>query len=135
MAAAQAAATDLFRRSCISAVVQAAAQYQPTSSDDAAQMRDTVTGLIDAEIVIAGDQGEDATYSAMKSLRAAVVADLNARGGALAAIKTFQLPARLPALTLANRIYRDASRADELVEQASTVHPAFMPQSFKALSV
>lgn len=135
MATAQAAATDLFRRSCISAVAQAAAQYQPTSSDDAAQMRDTVTALIDAEIVIAGDQGEDETYSAMKSLRAAVVADLNARGGALAAIKTFQFPASLPALTLANRIYRDAARADELVEQASPVHPAFMPRSFKALSV
>lgn len=135
MATAQEAATDLFRRSCISAVAQAAAQYQPTSSDDAAQMRDTVTALIDAEIVIAGDQGEDDTYSAMKSLRAAVVADLNARGGALAAIKTFQFPASLPALTLANRIYRDAGRADELVEQASPVHPAFMPRSFKALSV
>ncbi|BCQ23161.1 DNA circularization N-terminal domain-containing protein [Caballeronia sp. NK8] len=135
MASAQGAASDLFRRACVAAVAQASSQYQPTSSDDAAAMRDTVTALIDAEIVIAGDQGADNTYDAMKTLRAAVVADLNTRGAALAAMKTFQFAASLPALVLANRMYRDAARADEIVGEANPVHPAFMPLSFKALSV
>lgn len=135
MSTVQSASTDLFRRSCIAAVAQASSEYQPTSSDDAASMRDTVTALIDSEIQVAGDQGSDNTYDAMKTLRAAVVADLNARGGALAAMKTFQFAGSLPSLTLANRMYRDATRADELVEEADPIHPAFMPLTFKALSV
>ena len=135
MAKAQSATTDLLRRASIAAVAQAASMYQPTSSDDAASVRRSVTSLIDREIRVAGDQGEDNTYQAMKTLRAAVVADLNSRGGALPSIKTFQFAGSLPAPVLANRIYRDSSRADGLVEQANPVHPAFMPATFKALSV
>jgi prophage DNA circulation protein len=130
----QNACADLFRRTCIAAVAQASSTYQPTSSDDAAQVRDTVTGLIDAELTIAGDQGEDETYEAMRTLRTAVVADLNARGAGLAAIKSFAFSSSLPAPVLANRIYRDASRADDLVAQAQPIHPLFMPATFKALS-
>ncbi|HBA7856845.1 TPA: multidrug DMT transporter permease, partial [Escherichia coli] len=37
-----------------------------------------------------------------------------------------------PSLALANRLYQDASRADELVQAVSPVHPAFMPLSFTA---
>ena len=134
MSTMQAACADLFRRTCVAAVAQASSTYQPSSSDDAAQVRDAVTDLIDAELAIAGDQGEDETYQAMRTLRAAVVADLNARGAGLSSIKTFVFPASMPALTLANRIYRDASRADDLVAQADPIHPLFMPTTFKALS-
>jgi prophage DNA circulation protein len=135
MATVQSATTDLLRRASVAAVAQAVSVYQPTSSDDAASVRRTVTGLIDREIRVAGDQGEDNTYEAMKTLRAAVVADLNARGGALPSIKTFEFAGSLPAPVLANRIYRNSSRSDGLVEQANPVHPAFMPPAFKALSV
>jgi prophage DNA circulation protein len=41
----------------------------------------------------------------------------------------------LPALVLAHRIYDDAGRADQLVQQVQPVHPLFMPQSFQALAV
>ncbi|MCV5934699.1 multidrug DMT transporter permease, partial [Escherichia coli] len=37
-----------------------------------------------------------------------------------------------PSLALANRLYQDAARADELVQAVSPVHPAFMPLSFTA---
>jgi prophage DNA circulation protein len=134
MATMQSACGDLFRRAAIGTVALAASKYQPTSADDAATVRDAVTSLIDSEIEVAGNQGEDDTYGALRSLRAAVVQDLNKRGAGLASIKTFNMKASLPALVLAHRIYRDASRADELVAQADPVHPAFMPQSFRALS-
>jgi prophage DNA circulation protein len=85
-------------------------------------------------MAVAGDQGEDETYEALSTLRAAVVADLNKRGAGLSSIKTFNLPSTLPSLALATRLYRDPTRSDELVAQANPVHPAFMPTTFKALA-
>ncbi|WP_205182649.1 DNA circularization protein [Burkholderia sp. LMG 13014] len=134
MKTAEGACSDLFRRYAIGAVAQASAAYQPSSSDEAAQVRDFVTGLIDAEMSIAGDSGADQTYQALSALRSAVVGDLNRRGAALSAIKTFTFPDTVPSLALAMRIYRDPTRADELVSQADPVHPAFMPTTFKALA-
>jgi prophage DNA circulation protein len=130
----QAACGDMFRRAAIASVALASSTYQPTSSDDAASMRDQVSALLDAEIDIAGDQGEDDTYEALRTLRAAVVADLNKRGAGLSSIRTFDFAASMPVLVLANRIYRDATRADELTTQIDPIHPAFCPKSFKALA-
>ncbi|HDR9510661.1 TPA: hypothetical protein QDC03_005836 [Burkholderia cepacia] len=93
-----------------------------------------MTALIDSEIEVAGNQGEDQTYEALRSLRAAIIQDLNKRGAGLSSIKTFDMKGGLPSLVLGQRLYRDAGRADELVTQANPVHPAFMPLSFRALS-
>ncbi|UEP42985.1 DNA circularization protein [Burkholderia sp. B21-005] len=134
MGGVEGACADLFRRTSIGAVAQASASYQPRSSDDAAQIRDFVTGLIDSEMAIAGDSGADQTYEALSALRAAVVADLNRRGAALSSIKTFEVAQPMPSLALATRIYRDPTRADELVSEADPVHPAFFPTTFKALA-
>ncbi|WP_244807986.1 DNA circularization protein [Caballeronia zhejiangensis] len=134
MATMQSACSDLFRRSTIASIAVAASNYEPTSSDDAARVRSQVLDLIDAEMTVSGDQGDDETYEALRSLRQAVVSDLNQRGASLPAMRTFAFATPLPSLTLANRIYRDASRADDLVAQADPVHPAFFPTSFKALA-
>jgi prophage DNA circulation protein len=134
MATIQRSCGDLFRRAAVVSVCRASANYQPSSYDDAAALRATVTGLLDAEIQIAGDQGEDATYNALRSVRAAVVQDLTARGGSLAKLVTINTGRPLPALALAQRAYRDASRSDELIAEAEPIHPAFMPTSFKALA-
>ena len=40
----------------------------------------------------------------------------------------------MPSLALAQRLYRDPDRADDLVARAAPAHPAFMPVRFKALS-
>ncbi len=125
---------DLLRRATVAQVAVSATSYQPTSANDASAMRDSITALLDSEITIAANQGEDGVYTALKTLRQSVVADLDARGSGLAAIATFSFGNTMPALTLANRLYRDATRSDELVVQANPVHPAFMQTSFKALS-
>jgi prophage DNA circulation protein len=127
------ASSDLFRRAAVIALAQAASGYQPTSHDDAAAVRIQVTGRLDAEIAIAGDQGQDETYNALRDLRTAVVQDLTARGTSLAALVVVSTPLSLPAPVLAQRLYRDAGRADELVAEANPIHPAFMPTTFKAL--
>jgi prophage DNA circulation protein len=130
----QGACGDLFRRAAVVALATASSSYQPTSYNDAVTIRETVTGFIDNEITIAGDEGDDSTYGALRALRQAVVTDLVARGANLAQVTTFTFGAPLPALYLANRIYQDPTRSDQLVAQANPVHPAFMPASFQALA-
>lgn len=134
MASVQVGMGNLFRRLAVVTLANASAGYQPSSADDASAVRDQVTGLIDNEVEMAGDGGEDASFRALRTLRQAVVADLNSRGAALPSLKTFEFQAQLPAAALALRIYRDPSRADQLVSQANPAHPSFMPRSFQALA-
>jgi prophage DNA circulation protein len=134
MATAQNATAALLRRSAVIGACQASARYLPTSYDDAAAMRAQMCALLDGEIQVAADAGQDETYQALRGLRAAVVADLTARGGQLSRVTTVTTPAPVPALVLALRLYRDPTRADELIQQADPIHPAFMPTSFKALA-
>jgi prophage DNA circulation protein len=62
------------------------------------------------------------------------VQDLTVRATSLAALTTVSLGAALPAPVLAQRLYRDSTRADELLQAVDPVHPAFMPMSFQALA-
>lgn len=125
---------DAFRRAALVELALAATDYQPASYDDAFHLREVVAGALDAEIAIAGDQGEDGVYAAFRTLRAAVVQDLTARGADLAQVRTFTLGGSLPALAVAQRLYGDAARADGLVAQVDPVHPLFMPPVFQVLA-
>lgn len=132
-ASAQAVA-GMFQRSAAAALVTAAGAYQPTSADDAAALMDSLAELLDDLATAAADAGDDQSYAALRSARAAIVKDLRARGGTLAHIATFEFGAQLPALALAQRLYRDPTRADQLVGQVNPISPLFMPSSFQALA-
>jgi prophage DNA circulation protein len=99
-------------------------------------VRGTVTSALDAEIQTAGDEGNDETFNAFRALRVAVVQDLTARGATLAPIVTVMPPPATPALVLAQRFYRDSSRADQLVSEAGDVcdNPLFMPSPLQVLA-
>lgn len=128
------AVAALFRRAAIAQLITATASYQPSSSADAQATLSKITTLLDAEIISTADAGDDSTYMAFRAVREAVVKDLNTRGSQLSAIKTYTIGANLPALVVAQKIYQDPTRADELVTQAGPQHPAFMPASFDALA-
>ncbi len=130
----QTALGALFRRSMMTALARASALYQPSSSTDAANLRGQLDTTFSAEIDIAGDTPDDATFLALRQMRAAVILDLNTRGGALPVLETFNFPAPLPACVLAQMLYQDPSRTDELIVQIDPIHPAFCPPSFQALS-
>lgn len=125
---------DIVRRAAAVALARAGSTYQPASYDDANAVRATITAALDHEIDVAGDAGDDASFNALRALRVAVVQDLAARGANLAPIVTVTSAAPLPAVVLAQRLYRDASRADQLITEADCISPLFMPTSFKALA-
>jgi prophage DNA circulation protein len=129
-----AAVNDLYRRAVVVALARAGTTYQPSSYNDANAVRALIVAALDAEIAIAGDEGDDPSFNALRALRVTVVQDLTARGATLAPIVTVQSAQSMPALWWAQRLYKDATRADQLVQEAGPVNPLFMPLSFQALS-
>ncbi|SUY95393.1 phage DNA circularisation protein [Citrobacter freundii] len=74
------------------------------------------------------------TYRDLIALHNTVVSTLTERGANLARFTEYQFHSSLPSLVLAERIYQDPTRNNELVRCVNPVHPAFMPLDFKALS-
>jgi prophage DNA circulation protein len=134
MATVRDAAAALCRRMALVSLARSSAAYQPVSYQDAAGRREALAALFDAEITAAGDAGEDDAYTALKALRAAVIADLTARGASLPQVVTAAFRASLPALMIAQMLYRDASRSDEITREAGSPHPGACPLSFQVLA-
>ncbi|RJF81650.1 multidrug DMT transporter [Azospirillum cavernae] len=128
------ATATLVRRAALAEVARAAARYEPPSHDQAVETRSRVVELIDAEMTRAGDAGQDQTYQALRALRTAVSVDLTERGASLTRRVVVSTARPQPALVLAQRLYQDPARSDELVEQSGAIHPAFLPVSFNALA-
>jgi prophage DNA circulation protein len=134
MAAMRDAMAAACRRAALVSLARASAAYQPSSYDDAAALRVSLAAALDNEITAAGDAGEDASYTALKALRSAVVQDLTVRGASLPSIVTVNLQLPLPSLVIAHRLYLDASRSDQIAAESSAIHPAFCPTTFQALA-
>ncbi|MDH4745819.1 DNA circularization N-terminal domain-containing protein [Sphingomonas sp. CBMAI 2297] len=117
-------------------LARATTTYKPASYDDAFALLRRITDAIDAALNVASEQGQDSLYEALRTLRVAVVDDLRARGATLTHVRTFEVPAAIPALALAQRFYRDPARAEELVAAAGPkcVSPLFMPTKIQALA-
>ncbi|AUT47016.1 DNA circularization protein [Achromobacter sp. AONIH1] len=133
MSRTQGACAAMLRRSALAELARASAEYEPASFDDAVATRDQVTRLLDTEIQLAGDTGEDAVYQALREVRQAVVQDMDTRGGRLSRMRDVSVATDLPAPVLSIRLYRTGQRSDELVVQTDPDHPAFMPTRFRAL--
>lgn len=83
----------------------------------------------------AANQFNNRVYRALVALHAAATRDLTQRARPLPRLTTYAFPARVPALTLANRLYGDGGRAGEIIaENRDVVHPLFMPAAGRALS-
>lgn len=123
----------MLRRCTMAALAEASALYQPFSADDAAALRGQLADLLQTEIDIAGDHPDDNSFAALSSLRSAVIKDLDTRGANLPQLQTVATNLPQPACVIAQRLYQDAGRTDELITEANPAHPAFMPVSFRAL--
>jgi prophage DNA circulation protein len=132
-AAADAIASNLRCAAC-AALGAAATAYQPISYQDAQAVRRAVCDALDAEATRAGDVGRDATYQALRDLRAAVALDLAVRGANLAWLVEVETRASIPSLAEAWTLYADTPREPGLVASADPPHPLFMPTSFPALN-
>ena len=103
--------------------------------------RDTVEALLvqmagefDTAIQDAADRVDSASYLALIALNAAVTQYLVTTEQPLPFLTTYTFNESIPSLVLAQRLYADPTRADELVAQNHTINPAFMQASGVCLS-
>jgi prophage DNA circulation protein len=105
-----------------------------TSSQDAADLRATLTQAFDAAETAAGNAGLDDSYADLVNLENAVIADITQRMLQLPALTSYKFPQSPNALALAWRLYQDAERCDELVDRTNAVNPSFLPNAGRVLS-
>jgi hypothetical protein len=87
----------------------------------------------DAEVA-AADALDTDVYRALVALHAATIADLSTRSIPLPNLVTYSVGRSYTALGLAQRLYGDPTRAEQLVAEGHVVHPYFMPKTGRALS-
>lgn len=122
----QRALQDLNRRTAAVEMARAATRVDLVSSADAAAVRDQVDAALDVEILAAGDAGDDQVFAELRELRANSLNDLDTRGARLPAVRTFRVPATLPALVIANQLYDDPTRDSEIIDRNSIRAPGFV---------
>jgi hypothetical protein len=104
------------------------------SRTDVDVLMDAMAIIID-DIKLRGSESFEVNdYRNVVALSALLIYHLSATERLLPQIVTYHMPVNYPALALANRIYGDASRSDELIAENKTVHPAFMQRDIIALS-
>lgn len=120
--------------SLVGPLAEALSDWQPDTSTQARNMLIWVADLFDQLQTVAGNNNLDDLYQAVADLAANTLSDLGQKSASLPDLITIQRGRPVPALTLAQQLYGDGARGDELAAKASATHPAFMPLSFEAKS-
>ena len=118
---------SLIQSNALIAVLTVYASIDWTSSNAAIAARQQAQAMLDAQTGLAAETGQDALYRALQAVGGQALNDLITRAQALPSIVPFSLRASQGALVLAQRWYRDASRADQLVALNDAPDPMFMP--------
>lgn len=125
-AANQAALVQLVRVVAAAEGARAAAEIVFDSYQDAIATRDELVDVLDNTMLATGVADE--VYQALRTLRAAVVRDVAARGANLARLVAYTPAATTPSLVLAQALFADALREPELLARNATIrHPLFVP--------
>lgn len=131
----QAAQGCLIRRAALIEGARVACRIDYDTYDTAVATRDELAALLDDEaagIVPTADTPQEvseAVYQALTTLRVALVRDLSTRSVDAPHLSSVTLPATLPALVAAYRVFGDATQAEALVTRNSRLirHPGFVP--------
>mgnify|MGYP001305509633 CR=1 FL=1 len=116
---------ELAEAQAVIEAVVASSRVEFESHDQAIKIRNALGDQLDT----LAEDAADPVYRTLAGLRAAMVADIGARGADLARIDHATLPQTMPALVVAHRLYGDATRADEIVTRNRGIvrHPGFVP--------
>ena len=118
---------------CSAAMAVVATSANPASRDESIAITEQVCEQLEQALLRTGDRGDDDIYQSLLILRESFITSMSGVTQNLADLIDYQTPASLPALTLANRLYQDVGRAEELIHGTRVPHPAFMPTSLKVL--
>jgi len=103
------------------------------------QQIDDLFSQIDASLqaaeLTAADNLDNVAYLLLLNIHAAVSNDLSTRSFTLPQMVQVNYSSRMPSLWIAQNVYGDASRNDEIIaENAGVIHPLFMPTTVNCLA-
>jgi len=125
------AISNLFRRSMIVQAAGMSAAVKLPVYEDAIQLRNKLTAILDQESMNANDT----VYASLQTLRTAVYADITDRTRQSARLQTVKPIQVQPSLAMSYDLYEDVSRAQEIIERNGIRHPGFIPaEPLKVLS-
>jgi prophage DNA circulation protein len=115
----------LVRTTALAESARAAAGLGFDSYDAAVALRDGLTDAIDELLLVTTD---DTAFDALRTMRAAVVADITARGADLSRLVRYTPGATMPVLVLAQRLYSDVTQAGDVLARnvGRIAHPLFV---------
>lgn len=106
-----------------------------TSREDVDAMLTTMNAAFDPiEEFLADVMNDPSVYQALLSLHSAVTNYLVTTARPLPMMANYSFNIRMPSLVLSQRIYGDATHADDLLDENKTVHPAFMQSAGRYLA-
>jgi prophage DNA circulation protein len=125
---------DSIVQMCLAAEGYVIANMTFVSREDVDALRDQMNDVFGFIEEAAADAMDQMTFRAVTELHAAVIYYLVQTARPLPRMVSFAFVTSMPTLTMANRLYADGGRADELRDENKVVHPAFAPPTGKALS-
>lgn len=119
---------------CLSTECLFITQMTFKSRDEVVLMMQRMKTAFDAAREQAADRMDSGTYQNLSYLAGSIINHLSRTALQLPSIVQFNYQANMPSLYLSNRIYQDASRSDELINENRTVHPLFMQRDIIGLA-
>lgn len=104
------AVAQVYRGTVIARAAAEAVDDEWEAYEDAIAVRDQVLEVLDEHL----DQAVDDDYEALTDLRTALITAVPPPEEGLPHVRTVDLPATLPSLVVAQRVYGDATRAEEI---------------------
>lgn len=120
---------------CLSTESRILTATEFTSRDAVEEMMRVMKVAFDTARDIASDVMDSQAYQNLTLLSGALTQHLSSTARPLPRVITFRVSKSYPAMPLANLLYHDPSRWEEMVAENKTVHnPAFMPRVLRGLS-
>jgi hypothetical protein len=105
------------------------------SQNDVEAVIRRMNDAFDAAREMAADAMDSYSYQSMTALAGSLMNHLSSVSRQLPRVVQFEFNDFFPSLALANRIYQDASRYEEIAAENETIHPLFVQRLIKGLSV
>jgi hypothetical protein len=105
-----------------------------TSQSDVQVVIDRMNLAFASAREMAADSMDSASYQEMTALNGSIMNHLASVSRQLPRVVRFEFNDYYPTLYLANRIYQDASRSEEISAENKTIHPLFVQRSIIGLS-
>jgi prophage DNA circulation protein len=119
---------------CLATASEIIADTVFVSRQDVELTKEAIQAPFQDAIEIAADDMDQATFQLLTSLYGAATNHLVSTARPLPRLIRYQFGRVMTTLTIAQWLYADASRADEIRNENKIVHPAFAPFSGVALS-